>query len=138
MADLLYKAKNNTSSAQNAGTIAAASISAPNHDSRIDTIFSMLNQVQLQIAELSLGRRNRSRDRSGNSRRSSSHSPNQYRGRHSRRGSPTPYRNRNRSQSRPRIRPKVINEVCTYHYRFGDRAFRCMSGCKFYKKSLEN
>jgi len=136
IADLLYKAKG-PSSTPNAGTVAA--VSAPSHDSRIDTIFNMLNQVQLQIAELSIGRRNRSYDRSNNSRRSSSHSPNQYHGRHSRRDSPAPHRSRNnRSQSRPRIRPKVVNEVCTFHYRFGERAFRCMSGCRFYKKKSEN
>lgn len=60
-----------------------------------------------------------------------SRSPNRPNTFNRRRGSPVPYRY-NRSRSRQAY---VKNNLCTYHYRFGDKAIKCLEGCRHYKKS---
>jgi hypothetical protein len=47
-------------------------------------------------------------------------------------------RHRTPTRSGTPFRPFVKNEVCTYHYKYGKRARRCMEGCKYYETNSEN
>lgn len=115
VADLLHKANEDV---KPASSVAAVGLSTNTTDQRIDNLLNLVHQLQIQVAAISADRHSRSRDRS-----------------------PTPhhrYRDNSRSKSRFRFQPKVVNDVCTYHFKFKERAFRCMPGCKFYKKKSEN
>lgn len=109
VADLLYKAHNGTS---NPPTVAAVTANDPRMDTRIDSLFALVQTLQVQVAALTSERNSRSRSRSPSFQK---------------------YHTRTRSQSR--YKPKVINGVCTYHYKFKERAYKCMPGCKFNQRS---
>lgn len=110
VADLLYKTYREDT---HVNPPSVAAVSTPT-DLRIDNLYALLQQIQLQVAALTTERESRSRNKSPSYRYGN--------------------RSRSRSNSGYRFKPKVLNEVCTYHYKYKDRAYRCMPGCKYYQK----
>lgn len=132
VADLLFKTHNDV--VPPVPSIAALSPA----DSRMDSLFTLISQLQLQVAALTNDRNSRSRTHSksrnsssSNSHRSRSTSPEPSH-RQSRGRNRTPYRHRSKSN---RPWPRVVNEMCSFHFKFGQEAYRCMPGCKYFRKN---
>lgn len=116
-----YENKQQTVPMSNNVSFSDISVSAiAANSSVIENILSLINNLQIQVAAISSERQ--SRNQSG------------IRSSRSRNRSPTPGRQRDRSYSRRRgmFRVYVKNNLCTYHYKFGDSARKCLPGCKHY------
>ncbi len=116
-----YENKQTVPTSNNNVSFSDVSISAVAANSGIiENILSLINNLQVQVAAISSERQSRNQS--------------EFRSSRSRNRSPTPGRQRDRSYSRRRgiFRVYVKNNLCTYHYKFGDSARKCLPGCKHY------
>lgn len=87
----------------------------PSTSFEVATIMAEIAKINLKISEIE-GRR--SRFRSGSRNRFRNYS-------------------RDRSQSRPRRTPESPDWLCPYHFRFRERAYRCVTPCSWKNKTQE-
>jgi hypothetical protein len=119
IADVVSNIVNPTPAAVTA--VAVQPTVAPTPDPLIANLVSAITVLTNEVSaiKVTMNERSRSRNRDG--------SPNSRRDRSR---SSTPYR---------RYGYYVKNDVCTYHFRYGNNARRCIKGCKHYKpKNSEN
>ncbi len=88
-----------------------------NTKTQMDIMMALLQNLTSQVAEI---KNHRSRSNERNTQRRAN----------------SPFRPRQRSRSRP-LRPFVKNGICTYHFKFGENAYKCMPGCKHYRSGNE-
>lgn len=87
----------------------------PSTSFEVATLMAEIAKINIKINEIEGRSRFRSRSNSRNRNRFS----------------------RNRSQSRPRRTPESPNWLCPYHFRFRERAYRCVAPCNWKDRTQE-
>lgn len=108
----------------------ATSVKLISNDGMEDNL-SEISRLKKEISELKLAIKDLTADnnKKGESKRPSrSHS----RGRGSR------YRNRSQSKGRAKSSSNSVSDLCWYHEKFGEKAFKCCKPCKFFTSSSDN
>ena len=96
----------------------------PNDASIIANLGAAVAALTLEVSELKKIVHEKSRSRSPARSRSQSYC---------RRDSRSSSRSCSPYKFKPRRSRYVKNELCTFHFRYGDKAYRCIEGCKHYK-----
>jgi hypothetical protein len=114
LADNLYSTYETKQRKELDSAAGVAAVSFPSNVNVIESILGLINNLQIQVAAISNTHRHRPRSHSGNR-------------------SPTPQRSYSSDRGRY-FRACVKNDLCTYHFRFKERARCCLPGCKYYKQ----